>query len=309
MRLPAMVLRIVRGHRWPAAVVFALGVGLIVAPAFSQSAIPNGAFVRDADGVLWLVLGGQRHHVAVYPAASESLAAIPASGQWVVPSETGAVLGSRPDWAQDSTLAAAAPVPAPPLPAVEPGLRVVKIGYGQTTGALGAVGYGLIVDNTTGKPLYRSLIRLAFFDSAGTMIRTTSPTVELIYPGQRLGLAGTIYVDDGVRVVRVEPSVTLGRAVEAPPFPFSTADVGLRTEFSSTVAAGIVKNASSVEVKDIAVSGIAYDSAGNIIGGGSSSLSFIPANGQAAAKVTLRSSVAPASAELYATYNSYSLSR
>jgi len=48
------------------------------------------------------------------------------------------------------------------------------------------------------------------------------------------------------------------------------------------------------------VSAIAYDEAGEIIGGGFTYLDFVPANGKAAVEVSITSTGIPATTELYA---------
>ncbi|MDP8923110.1 MAG: hypothetical protein M3O34_09585 [Chloroflexota bacterium] len=81
------------------ALVFGLG------QAFAQTGIPNGAFVRDSRGDVWLVVGGQRSAVPIYPATDEQIAAVPDGGQWLVPAWDGSgglVLGTRPTWAGQS---------------------------------------------------------------------------------------------------------------------------------------------------------------------------------------------------------------
>jgi hypothetical protein len=60
--------------------------------------IPDGAFVQDAAGAIWLVHGGKRVRVPLYPATADEVAALPASGDWLVPQDGGAGLGARPTW-------------------------------------------------------------------------------------------------------------------------------------------------------------------------------------------------------------------
>ncbi len=85
----------VRKAAWVAlfAVVFGLG------HSSAQSFIPNGAFLRDSAGNTWLVNGGAKSRVPIYPAADDQIAAIPDNGAWVVPAPDGGLtLGTRPDW-------------------------------------------------------------------------------------------------------------------------------------------------------------------------------------------------------------------
>lgn len=66
----------------------------------AQSVIPNGAFLGDNDGQVWMVLNGQRLAVPMWGASATTLAAIPVSDRWVTVDGTGAMVpGDRPTWA------------------------------------------------------------------------------------------------------------------------------------------------------------------------------------------------------------------
>lgn len=65
----------------------------------AQSSIPDGVFVRDVDGVVWLVLGGQRVNLAIWGASQEEIAALPRSDRWATMNDAGAIVaGDRPVW-------------------------------------------------------------------------------------------------------------------------------------------------------------------------------------------------------------------
>ena len=98
-------------------------------------------FVVDAAGDTWLILRTGpnslvRVGVPIYPASEADIAAIPASGQWLIPGDGQRVSTERPDWSvhrstaqplaaplaaiQAAVIAAATPTPAtPPPPPVE----------------------------------------------------------------------------------------------------------------------------------------------------------------------------------------------
>ena len=90
------------GRKWAGLVaLLSLAVGL--SQAFAQSGIPDGAFVRDGAGNVWLVAGGQRVGVPFFQTTDAEIAAVPDSGQWLVPAGDGSgalVLGARPEWAR-----------------------------------------------------------------------------------------------------------------------------------------------------------------------------------------------------------------
>lgn len=104
-------------------IVLAATALLIVESAGAQGTVPNGAFVKDAAGDVWLVLGDQRLRVPIYPSDEASLAAIPDSGKWAVPALGGGVAaGERPEWANAAAASPAvtsSPQPSP-LPPSQP---------------------------------------------------------------------------------------------------------------------------------------------------------------------------------------------
>lgn len=91
----------------------------------AQTPIPNYAYLRDSSGQVFVVSGGQRLAVPIYPATDEQINAIPWPGTWLVPRAdgTGYDTGGRPEWA-------VSPVAAPPPPAAT-GATVTLNGDGQ----------------------------------------------------------------------------------------------------------------------------------------------------------------------------------
>jgi hypothetical protein len=84
----------------------------------AQALLPDGVFVRDSGGGVWLIIGGQRAQVPFYPAADDVIASVPDSGQWVVQGEGGTLtLGGQPDYVFAPPVVMQAPPPPPPAEA------------------------------------------------------------------------------------------------------------------------------------------------------------------------------------------------
>ena len=124
-----------------AALAFWLGHGSSNLSA--QSLLPDGVFVRDSGGTVWLIIGGQRAKVPFFPAADDAINSVPDSGQLVVQGEGGALaLGGQPDYvnAQPVTVQAPAtatanarrPQPEDPPPTVSIQVDDGNIQVGQT---------------------------------------------------------------------------------------------------------------------------------------------------------------------------------
>ena len=110
-----------------AAVVVAWGIARTTA---AQSSIPNGVFVRNSEGLVWLVLDGERIKIPVWQATDEEIAAIPVFDRWAVMDAVGAIVaGDRPAWLVDqppAAVAAAQPVPSVPAPTSTPTMTTLR---------------------------------------------------------------------------------------------------------------------------------------------------------------------------------------
>jgi hypothetical protein len=114
------------------AAILATWVITSASSGLAQSSIPNGVFVQDSRGWLWLVLDGQRVNVPVWLASDDEVLAIPSSEQWAVMNDAGAIVaGDLPTWVQQGGIggpltarpraATASPTPAAdrvPIPAM-----------------------------------------------------------------------------------------------------------------------------------------------------------------------------------------------
>jgi len=210
------------------------------------------------------------------------------------PKPTGFTTGSSPTL---PTIPPGAAIPTPQMGS----LKVVAQGYGQNERS---IGYAFIVENADAKTAVDfSQFRASAFDAAGTVLRTEVRYVAVIFPGQRLGVAGELFLTDTTRVVKVDVALSPGRAR-----PFEgTSPLAAETVIfqgdpqSNGMITGVVKSAFPQEVKNVAVSAIAYDAGGALIGGGQMVLDRVPANGQAAVEVPVTVASLPARVELYPT--------
>ena len=122
-------------RKW-AGFVALLGLVFGLGQAFAQAGIPDGAFVRDSAGNVWLIAGGQRAGVPIYQTTDDQIAAVPDSGQWLIPAGDGSgalVLGAKPTWAGGAQAAAATTaIPGDALPTVSIQVDDEVINPGQT---------------------------------------------------------------------------------------------------------------------------------------------------------------------------------
>jgi len=190
--------------------------------------------------------------------------------------------------------------PAPsatPLPEAE-SIQVVAQGFGQDQQE---VGFAFLVENPNAELAFESAqYQVAVYDDADTVLDTDSGYIEVILPGQTLGVAGTMWLDEGVTVSKLEVQLLQGDPV--PTEPISTFAVEFGTyyvgEYSDT-ATGVINSPYGSDLQNIHVSAVVYNEAGEIVGGGYTYLNFVLANGSTGAEVSVVASEDAATVELY----------
>lgn len=206
--------------------------------------------------------------------------------------------------ATDARTASASPTPsASPSPTRTPppapqAISIVAKGYGQNGRS---VGFSFIVENSNqGMSVTNSNYQVAAYDSAGSVLKADSGYIEVILPGQRLGVSGSIFLPEGATISRLDTQVKPGtfKAAEAQA-TFTAENIMYRPDRFAPKVTGVIKSPFPKDAKAIYVGAIPYDAQGNIIGGGFTFLDFVPANGQAAVEILVTTSSPPAKVDLF----------
>ncbi len=113
-----------------------------------------------------------------------------------------------------------------------------------------------------------------------------------------------MFVPEGAQAARIEVQARPGRAgssdfVSLGSNPLSGENTAYLASRVAPKVSGIIRNRLGQDVSDISVSAVLYDGSGAIIGGGSTYLEFVPANGTAAVEVYVTSKGTPARIDLY----------
>lgn len=179
-------------------------------------------------------------------------------------------------------------------------------GFGQD----GTVaGYAFVVSNPNESAGLEGVeYQVAATDAAGTVVATDSGFLTVLFPGETQGVAGTVYVDEGVTIAAVTVQIAGGEVVNVSPDARFTADrVTYIPDDINNRATGVIGNPLGSSFNDVRVSAVAYDATGAIIGGGYSFVNFVPAGGTTgvSAQVTVAGEVA--SVVMYPTLSSLSL--
>jgi hypothetical protein len=87
----------------------------------AQALLPDGVFVRDSGGTVWLIIGGQRAQVPIFPADDGAIGSVGDSGMWVVQGEGGTLtLGGMPDYVFQPPVTVPPPPPVVEIPVATP---------------------------------------------------------------------------------------------------------------------------------------------------------------------------------------------
>ncbi|MBM4429508.1 MAG: hypothetical protein FJ026_04060 [Chloroflexi bacterium] len=198
---------------------------------------------------------------------------------------------------------------APPTltPKPEP-IRLIAQGFGQDGRA---VGFAFVVENPNqGLAIENSQYQIAAYDAGGAVVKTDSGYITLLWPSQRVGVGGSLYLDEEVVASRIEVQVREGKASATDPVPTFTVDaVTYHAGDYTSYATGVIASPYDRDVTDLRVSAVPYNSAGEIIGGGFTFLNFILANSTTGVKVTVTGLKEVASVELYPVISGLSIVR
>jgi len=196
-------------------------------------------------------------------------------------------------------------IPATPTPPPEP-INLVVYGFGQDKQQLG---YGFIVENPNRGYAYESSqYQIAAYNADDTVIETDSGYIELILPGQKLGVGGTIYLKEGITVANIKVQLNAGDAEATDLTTAFTVDkVAYHASDMFSQAMGVVTNPYERDISDLRVSALAYNEAGEIIGGGLTYVNFILAKGTTGVSVSVASKGQVAKVELYPTVSGLSM--
>jgi hypothetical protein len=187
-------------------------------------------------------------------------------------------------------------------------LRVASVGASMDQYNQGF--WGMIVENTGTKAPSNSRYTMIAYDENGIVLVTTTGFIGLIFPGERLGVSGYLNLPEGTRLGKVEARIYSGvidynswgilkAGITTNPLTAEQATY-LPGEYGGRVT-GIVKNSYDKDLQNIQVTAIAYDASGAIIGGWSTYVSSVPANGQVAIDIPVNCPATPVEIEVYPT--------
>lgn len=182
-------------------------------------------------------------------------------------------------------------------------VAVVDDGFGHVATS-GEVGWAFVVENADATLAFEPVsYQVTAWGEGETVLATNVASVALLLPGERLGVAGSVFVPPGHEPERVDVQVLARSSREASTAAgFLTVDeTSLAPDPYTPRATGVVSNDLDADLEAISVFAVGYDAGGAIIGGGVAFIDLVPARGETPVEVALAVDGEPARVELYAT--------
>ena len=157
-------------------------------------------------------------------------------------------------------------------------ISINDLGFGQYGNT---VGFAFIAENpNTDFSIEGSQYQLFMLDMNGDVVGTETGRIDLLLPGQTLGVGGTISQQDDVTITQLDVKIFEGDyTLGTRPNPFQVESTNFFSNYPNTgYVSGIIHNMTWEDFPNLRVSAIVYDVGGNIIGGGETYLNFLLGN-------------------------------
>ena len=185
-------------------------------------------------------------------------------------------------------------------------LGIVADGFGPSAFE-NELGWGFIVENPNPTlAAETTAYQVTAYAADGSVLGVYSSFISLLLPGERLGLGGSFYLPAGTTAERLEFDV-LGRYFSETSIQadfLTVIDIVYVADELSPRVTGTIQNSLDRELNDVEVYAVAYNDAGQIVGGGFSFIDRIEAGGQTSIEVTIAAGEQSASVELFPTVGS-----
>lgn len=175
----------------------------------------------------------------------------------------------------------------------------------------GATSWGMILENRDSWAHFDMQLNLIAYDENGLVLDIGRDVIAVIFPGERLGLAGHTRLPENTELRKVVAQIGYDSIDYSDRYGFQKAGI-TRNPLTAEAApydqslggriSGTVRNSSGMDLDPIMVTAIAYAADGGILGGWETTIGSVPANGQAAFTIHTNLTSPPARIELYPTW-------
>jgi hypothetical protein len=174
-------------------------------------------------------------------------------------------------------------------------VEVVEVGWSNFMGGFDrdelSASYGFIVENTGDETVTDIQVSVSAYDANGTALATASHTIYMLRPGQKMGIGDEFFGENltaevaDVQVNVSEPEnwslsdIPEEGVLEAEGVTTTTSDYDVTTTFT-------IRSTFDQQISSPYGYAIYRDASGNIIGGSTGYLNFVPAGGTTAGEIT-----------------------
>jgi hypothetical protein len=177
---------------------------------------------------------------------------------------------------------------------------LVKQGFGVDE--IGNVGYGMLVQNPNGNYVVVQNIQVTFYAEDGSVLGATSDQVYL-FPNTTTGVAGNFALIQDMDIARADFQMLPLNFEESGELPFIAASNVSTITGGFFNVSGEISNPTAADIEDLWVEGVAYNEAGEIIGGGDGYVDLLPANSSAQVEMNVSAAGSIASVEFFTWFN------
>lgn len=165
-------------------------------------------------------------------------------------------------------------------------LAIQQQGFGQNDRV---VAYGFLVHNPNDDlTIADSEYQVMAYDEGGRVVLNDSEFIGFILPGQTLGIAGNLHLEEDIPIADLVVQINTGEPYLDDMIPdLDVRAVKYRPGKYYDRVTGLIAGTNDQDVKDLRVSAIAYDDAGKIIGAGYTFVSFIQAGTATGVDITI----------------------
>ena len=146
------------------------------------------------------------------------------------------------------------------------------------------------------------------YDAAGAQVENDSITIGFLAPGDTIGIANELWLDEGVTVDKIEVDWIIESKESMPGYtnPFAFKKAKYYDDDGWQYLTGVITNSDKLTYTDLRVSGIAFDASGKIIGGGYTYADFLPSEDQVGVSIYSTIAGEPDRIEIYPMAYSWS---
>lgn len=157
------------------------------------------------------------------------------------------------------------------------------------------------VQNTGISPLLNSKYVVKAYSSTGTLLASQEGLIDVVYPGEIQARTVELEYSGSQKISKAVVSIEQGFSA-VPPLPDNPVTAEKARYYNGQnedYVTAVIHNAIDQTIENVPAVAVGYDANGNIIGGGSALIQFVPAQGKTGVMIDYEGTKDPAAVEVY----------